>query len=312
MSRKRKAHTISMAQLLITYFSTEEKCIAWLEKIRWNGNPICPHCGGQERISLAPSKPFTYWHQSCRKHFTVKTGTVMHSSKTLTQNWIITLYYVLTARKGVSAMQLSKELGVQYRTAWYLLHRVREACASGELTLNNIVEIDETYIGGLEKNKPVKKRQKQGRGTVGKQAVLGLRQRGGKTLAKPISSTDAQTLHREIQRYVDPQSVVCTDDHRSYQGLNTVVSFHDTVKHSVGEYGKGFVHTNSMESVWSVLKRALHGTYHHVSRKHLHRYVNEATFRLNEGNCEVDTLDRMQAIAVNMPGKRIPYRELVA
>ena len=311
MSRKRKARTVNLKQLLV-HFSTEERCIEWLEQTRWNGTPVCAHCQGIANITPYPSKRFTYWHKDCRKEFTVKTGSVMHSSKTPTVNWIITIYAVLTARKGVSAMQLSKELGVQYRTAWYLLHRVREACASGELTLNNIVEIDETYIGGLEKNKPVKKRQKQGRGPVGKQAVLGLRQRGGKTIAKPISSTDAQTLHREIQRYVDPQSVVCTDDHRSYQGLNTVVSFHDTVKHSVGEYGKGFVHTNSMESVWSVLKRALHGTYHHVSRKHLHRYVNEATFRLNEGNCEVDTLDRMQAVAVNMPGKRIPYRELVS
>lgn len=311
MSRKRIARTMNLKDLL-THFSTEDTCITWLEQTRWQGQPVCPHCHGTERITRYTGKPFTYFHNQCRKAFTVKTGTVMHSSKTPTVNWIITIYAVLTGRKGVSAMQLSKELGVQYRTAWYLLHRVREACASGELQLTNIVEIDETYIGGLEKNKPMKKRQKQGRGPVGKQAVLGLRQRGGKTIAKPISSTDAQTLHREIQRYVDPQSVVCTDDHRSYQGLSNVVSFHDTVKHSVGEYGKGFVHTNSMESVWSVLKRALHGTYHHVSRKHLHRYVNEATFRLNEGNCEVDTLDRMQAIAVNMSGKRIPYRELVA
>ena len=311
MARKKIAATISVTQLL-KYFSTEEVCIAWLEQARWQGKPTCPHCQGQDHISLSDSKRFTYWHRTCRKQFTVKTKTVMHSSKTPTQNWIVALYYVLTARKGVSAMQLSKELGVQYRTAWYMLHRIREACASGEFTLSNIVEVDETYIGGKAKNKHQDKKPKKMVGTEGKQAVFGMRQRGGKTFAKPVSGTDRQTLIPEIERTVEAGSVVCTDDHGAYRDLDPTKYYHDSVRHSVGEYVKGFVHTNGMESVWAVLKRSLVGTYHRVSFKHLHRYVNEATFRLNDGNCEVDTIDRMQALALGMKGKRIPYRELVS
>ncbi len=311
MARKRIAQTLTITQLLKS-FSDEGTCIRWLEQARWNGTLVCPHCHGRDSISPAQSKPFTYWHRGCRKHFTVKTGTVMHGSKTPTQNWIVTLYYVLTARKGVSALQLSKELGVQYRTAWYLLHRVREACASGEFTLSNIVEVDETYIGGKAKNKHQDKKPKNLRGTEGKQAVFGMRQRGGKTMAQPVPGTDRQTLVPMIARAVDPGSVLCTDDHGAYRDFDPATYYHDSVRHSAGEYVKGFVHTNGMESVWSVLKRSLYGTYHHVSGKHLHRYVNEATFRLNDGNCEVDTLDRMRAVVTGMPGKRIPYRELVS
>ena len=311
MARKRTAQTITIKQLL-DYFSTEEKCIAWLEQARWQGKPTCPHCKGQDHISPAQSKRFTYWHKNCRKHFTVKTGTVMHSSKTTTQNWIVALYYVLTARKGISAMQLSKELGVQYRTAWYMLHRIREACTSGEFKLRNVVEVDETYIGGKEKNKHASQKPKKLRGTTGKQAVLGIRERGGKTKAKPVSSTDRLTLWNEIERNIEKGSTLYTDDHGAYRGLELAQYNHKAVNHSAKQYVDGMAHTNGIESVWAVLKRSIHGTWHHVSVKHLQRYINEASFRLNEGNCQVDTVDRMQAVAHGMIGKRIPYRDLVS
>ena len=311
MARKRKATTISITQLL-KYFSTEEKCIEWLEQVRWNGKPTCPHCQGQEAISPAQSKRFTYWHKNCRKHFTVKTGTVMHSSKTSTQNWIVALYYVLTARKGVSAIQLSKELGVQYRTAWYILHRIREACADGQFRLMNVVEIDETYIGGKEKNKHQSQKPQKLKGTTGKQAVLGIRERGGKTKAKPVSSTDRITLWNEIQNSIEPGSTLYTDDHGAYRGLDSAHYDHHVVNHSAKQYVDGLAHTNGIESVWAVLKRSIHGTWHHVSVKHLQRYINEAAFRLNEGNCEVDTVDRMRSLVNGMKGKRIPYQELVS
>lgn len=311
MTRKRKAHTITLKQLL-DLFDSEERCIAWLEQVRWHGQPVCPHCQGTEHITPYPSKRFTYWHTECRKAFTVKTGSVMHASKTPTVNWVITMYAVLTGRKGVSAMQLSKELGVQYRTAWYLLHRVREACAGGTFVLENIVEADETYIGGKAKNKHADKKPTHGRGTAGKQAVFGLRQRGGKTIAKPVPATDRGILVPEIQRTVAPGSILYTDDHGAYRDLDPKQYYHESVNHSANEYVRGFAHTNGMESVWAILKRALTGTYHQVSFKHLHRYVNEATFRLNEGNCEVDTLDRMKALAAGMSGKRLPYRDLTA
>ncbi len=311
MSRKRVARTVNLKQLL-THFSTEDRCIEWLEQARWNGQPVCVHCGGTENITPYPSKRFTYWHKNCRKEFTVKTGSVMHSSKTSTQNWIIAIYAVLTGRKGVSAMQLSKELGVQYRTAWYLLHRIREAFASGEFKLENVVEVDETYIGGKEKNKHQSQKPKKLRGTAGKQAVLGMRQRGGKTKAKPVAGTDRGTLWNEIDRNIEKGSTLYTDDHGAYRGLGLSDYEHKVVNHSAKQYVDGLAHTNGIESVWSVLKRSIHGTWHHVSVKHLQRYINEASFRLNEGNCEVDTVERMRSLANGMKGKRIPYRELIA
>lgn len=312
MAKKRIAQTVNLKQLL-AFFSTEENCIAWLEQARWNGQPVCPHCHGAERIAPYSGKRFTYWHTDCRKAFTVKTGSVMHSSKTPTVNWIIAIYAILTARKGVSAMQLSKELGVQYRTAWYLLHRVREACKNGELILSNVVEIDETYIGGKERNKQKAKRSKIERTAYEKkQIVLGMRERGGKTLATPIDGTDRLTVWNAIQRRVEPGSTLYTDDHASYKGIERKRFTHHSVNHSDEEYVRGLIHTNGIESVWSVFKRSIHGTWHHVSFKHLPRYIDEASFRLNDGNCEVDTLDRMHAVAVGMKGNRIPYRELVS
>ena len=311
MPRKRKAATVNLKQLL-AHFNTEERCIAWLEQARWHGTPKCPHCQGTEHITPYPSKRFTYWHKNCRKEFTVKTGSVMHSSKTPTVNWIITMYTVLTARKGVSAMQLSKELGVQYKTAWYLLQRVREACKSGQLRLANVVEVDETFIGGKERNKRLSKRSRTARiAHEQKQVVVGMRERGGKTVALPVEGTDRLSLWNAIQRHVEPDSTLYTDDHASYKGIERKRFTHHSVNHSDEEYVRGLIHTNGIESVWSIFKRSIHGTWHHVSFKHLPRYIDEAAFRLNEGNCEVDTLDRMQALVVGMPGRRIPYRELV-
>ena len=267
-----------------------------------------------DNLSQPKSKPYHYWHKDCRKFFTVKTGTAMHASKTPTQNWMVAIYSVLTARKGVSSMQLSKELGVQQKTAWYMLQRIREACRRGDFKLANVVEVDETYIGGKEGNKHDAKKLKAGRGAVGKTPVAGVRERGGKVVAKPVNRTDAATLVNFVEANVAPGATVNTDEARAYQGLPTPINGfrHETVKHGEGEYVRGEAHTNGIESVWAVFKRSVQGTWHHVSPKHLGRYVNEAAFRLNEGNCEVDTLERMQRFAQGIGGKRIPYAELTA
>ena len=313
-SGKRIAETISIVQLF-RMFPDEDACYAWLESARWNGTPVCPHCGGMDNIrEPAPSKPRHYWHKDCRKHFTVTTRTCMHSTKRPLQDWIYAIYSVLTARKGVSAMQLSKELGVQYRTAWHMLHRIREACGRGDFTLSRIVEADETHIGGKESNKHESKKLRAGRGAVGKETVAGIRERGGKVKAQHVERQDARTLIGFVEASVEPGSTVYTDDAAAYGALPTMLNQyeHETVAHSRGEYVRGAAHTNGIESVWAVLKRSITGTWHHVSPKHLGRYVNEATFRLNEGNCEVDALDRMQDFAAGIGNKRLRYRDLIA
>lgn len=238
----------------------------------------------------------------------------MHATKRPLQDWIFAIYSVLTARKGISAMQLSKELGVQYRTAWHMLHRIREACGRGDFTLTEVVEVDETYIGGKEANKHASKKLNAGRGAVGKQAVAGVRQRGGKVKAKPVERVDAATLIPFVEDTVEQGATVYTDDAAAYGALPTILNqyVHETVAHGRGEYVRGDAHTNGIESVWAVLKRSITGTWHHVSPKHLERYVNEAAFRLNEGNCEIDTIERMEAFARSVHGKRLRYRDLIA
>ncbi len=305
---KGTAETISVIELT-RMFPTQESCIEWLEKVRWDGKPVCAHCGKCDRVSKPKSKPHTYWCGGCRKQFTVTTGTILHATKTPLQNWIYAIYSVMTARKGVSAMQISKELGVQYRTAWYMLHRIREACGDGEFGLANIVEMDECYVGGKESNKHSNKKLRAGRGAVGKVPVMGARERGGKTVAKPVESADQTTATGFATATVKEGSTVYTDQSRIYGNLPFT---HASVNHGAGEYVRGDVHTNSLESVWAVFKRSLHGTWHHVSKKHLSRYVNEATMRLNNGNVKVDTIDRMRALVRSIEGKRIPYSTLVA
>ena len=181
----------------------------------------------------------------------------MESSRISLQKWAVAMYYTLTARKGISSLQLSKELKVTQKTAWFLLQRIREACELEQFKLENIVEVDETYIGGKAKNKHQDKKPKNLRGTEGKQAVFGMRQRGGKTIAKPVSGTDRKTLVPEIECLVESGSVICTDDSGTYRELDPKKYYHDSVNHSGGEYVKGFVHTNSMESVWAIFKASL-------------------------------------------------------
>ena len=316
-SGKRIAETISVVQLF-KRFPDEDACYAWLESVRWPDLPVCPHCGGMDRVVDDP-RPRHYRCKDCRKRFTATTGTCMHSTKMPLQDWMFAIYSVLTARKGVSAMQLSEELGCQYRTAWHMLHRIREACGRGEFTLGNVVEADETYIGGKRGNMSSAKRKALkaagvGRGAVGKEAVVGIRERGGKTIAKPVKRTDSATLIPFIEDSVKPGAKVYTDDAAAYAALPNIINQyeHDTVAHSASEYVRGEVHTNGIESAWAVLKRSITGTWHHVSPKHLGRYVNEAIFRLNEGNCEVDTIDRMAMFAEGLHGKRLRYVDLIA
>ncbi len=300
--------TLSEFEFLST-FDTETHAVKFFESVRWKAGRLCPRCDSQHTYPHKTRQHF-YHCRTCRKQFTCKVGTIMQASPLPVKMWLYAMYKVSVARKGISSLQMAHELGITQKSAWHMLHRIKEACGGDQGPLSGIIEADETYIGGKARNKHHSKKTKRTVGTEGKQAVFGMRQRGGKTIAKPVPGTDRGTLQAEISNTVERGSVLYTDDHGAYRDINPALYSHEAVNHSANEYVKGMAHTNGIESVWAVLKRALVGTHHHVSVKHLHRYVNEATFRLNDGHVGNHLMDRISALCQLSLGARLPYAVL--
>jgi len=293
---------------LFQLFPDDDKAESWFESQMWPNGPTCPDCGSERHAVTRGKADMPYRCKDCRQYFSVRKRSVMHSSKLGYQTWAIAVYQVVTGLKGVSAMKLHRDLGIGYQAAWHLLHRIRKALETGELRFDGDVEVDETYVGGKEGNKHHYQREGVGGGTYGKTAVAGAKERkSGKVKARVIRSADKITLHGFVHDTVAPGARLFTDEWPAYRGIRMR---HEAVKHSDGQYVQGDAHTQGIESFWSMLKRGIVGVYHHVSPKHLDRYVGEFAGRHNLR--DFDTEEQMAWVARGMQGKRLTYAALTA
>ena len=275
MARKApgKAHREGLTVVeLMDMFPTEEAAAAWFENIIWPDGRHCPKCGS-ERTREASHAKMPYWCTDCRSYFSVKTGTAMQSSKVPLRKWAIAIYLCLTSLKSVSSMKLQRDIGVSQPTAWFMLHRIREAWAGeGEGPFDGPVEVDETYVGGRKKNmSKAKRREEFGRGPAGKTMVMGAKDREtNRVAAQVIERKDRETMQGFVADHAAPGAKVYTDTAGGYSGMTGFD--HEKVNHNVAEYVRDQAHTNGVESFWSMLKRAHKGTFHKISPKHLQRY----------------------------------------
>ena len=264
----------------------EAAAIAFVEERRWAGHPICPHCDGDNVYRVASGKPMSHRCRDCG-YFSVRIGTIMEDTNLPIITWLEAIHIIHTDRKGVSSIQMGKMLGVTQRTAWFLNHRIREAMKQEDMMVAGVVQVDETLIGGLERNRHAwQKEQDRKAGRTHwdrKYTVIAMRQDNGAVVAYPVETGNFAQFFRAVLNNVAPGSMVYTDGSSAYQGLPQFGYGHEWVNHAVGQYVDGEVTVNGVESFWALLKRGYKGTFHYISWEHLHRYCNEFAYRLNAG-----------------------------
>lgn len=295
-------------------FHDEKAAYAYVEARVWPNGPVCPHCGCMGRIGTLKGKSTrigVYKCYDCRKPFTVKVGTIFEDSHVKLNIWLQAMYLMASSKKGISSNQLHRTLGVTLKTAWFMSHRIREAMAPG----GNLpplggegmtVEVDETYLGGLEKNKHAKDRKHQGRGPVGKEAVFSLVERGGRVRSHHVQHVTAEKLRPILNEQLHAATRLMTDEARVYGPLGRDFAEHHAVNHGIGEYVRGDAHTNTIEGYFSIFKRGMKGVYQHCSSDHLKRYLAEFDFRYNER--DITDVDRAEKVIAGIAGKRLLYK----
>jgi transposase-like protein len=299
-------------------FQDTEKARRHLERVRWPDGPVCPHCGVvRDGITAVEGtkrahRPGLYHCNNCGKQFTVTVGTVYESSHIPLHKWLLATHLMTASKKGISAHQLHRMLGITYKSAWFMAHRIREGMREfhagplgGE---GKTVEADETYIGGKEKNKHRRKRT-SAVGGAGKEIAFSLVERGGFVRSHHVPKVDAKTLRPLLVAQVDRRSWLMTDDAGQYRLVGDESARHESVNHGIEEYVRGDAHTNTIENYFSILKRGINGVYHHVSQQHLRRYLAEFDFRYNErAALGVDDAQRATKALQGIEGKRLTYR----
>lgn len=292
-------------------FPDEEVARKFFEGKRWGDEVSCPYCRSISVAEVKSHKPMPYRCRDCRQHFSVRTGTVLAESRLPLHKWLMAIYMMTKACKGIPSTQVARELGITQKSAWFLCHRIRETwlAKSGDkgADMGPTVELDETFVGGKETNKHANKKLNKDRGAVGKAIVVDNWDCSGEVRASLVSGNEKATLHGYINANFQSGSTVCTDEHAVYRGVNNYTR--KTVRQSAREYVNAMANTNGIESFWALLKWGYYGIYHYMSVKHVNRYVNE--FANLHNTSSLSTIDFMGNTAVHVIGRRITYKELI-
>lgn len=305
----------SLIQLL-DYFKEESTCIEYYEQIRWGNEPSCPHCGGTTPYST--KRGYRCSEKECRKDFTVKVGTIFENSKIPLRTWFAAIFLATNHKKGISSVQLASDLNITQKSAWFVLHRIREMLREKSpkmLGATDMVEIDEAYIGGKEGNKHFKKQRSNSNPSLKndgtpyqpKKMVVGFIERGGDIIVRHVSRATNKEILPLIEKHIEQGSEVHTDESRIYHSVGKTFT-HKTVVHSASQYVVGNCHTNTIENFWSTLKRGINGIYHHVSEKHLERYLDEYANRYNTR--DLTSQERFEGF-LGQSESPLSYKELI-